>query len=64
MLQLKKQQNSLNHWALKPVLSDYGVKQDTIEEIVKRFEDRKWLDLGDRGLTTPEATRKALEYQL
>jgi NADP-dependent alcohol dehydrogenase len=45
-------------------LSDYGVKQDTIDRIVKRFEDRKWLSMGDRGLTTPETTRKALEIQL
>jgi NADP-dependent alcohol dehydrogenase len=49
---------------IKTRLSGYGVKQDTIEKIVKRFEDRKWLELGDRGLTTPAATRKALEYQL
>lgn len=45
-------------------LSDYGVKQDTIDRIVKRFEDRKWLSMGDRGLTTPQVTRKALEIQL
>jgi NADP-dependent alcohol dehydrogenase len=49
---------------IKTRLSEYNVKQDTIERIVKRFEDRKWLELGDRGLTTPSATRKALEYQL
>jgi NADP-dependent alcohol dehydrogenase len=49
---------------IKTRLRDYGVKQDTIEKIVKRFEEREWLDLGDRGLTTPAATRKALEYQL
>jgi len=49
---------------IKTRLSDYGVTSDTIEKIVKRFEDRKWLELGDRGLTTPEATRKALEFQL
>jgi NADP-dependent alcohol dehydrogenase len=49
---------------IKTRLSGYGVNQDTIEKIVKRFEDRKWLELGDRGLTTPAATRKALEYQL
>ena len=49
---------------IKTHLSDYGVKEDTIEKIVKRFEDRKWLELGDRGLTTPETTRKALQYQL
>lgn len=45
-------------------LSDYGVKKDTIERIVKRFEERKWLAMGDRGLTTPATTRKALECQL
>jgi NADP-dependent alcohol dehydrogenase len=49
---------------IKTHLSDYGVKQDTIDEIVKRFETRKWLSMGDRGLTTPSSTRKALEYQL
>jgi NADP-dependent alcohol dehydrogenase len=49
---------------VKTRLSDYGVKKDTIEKIVKRFEDRDWLELGDRGLTTPAATRKALEFQL
>ena len=45
-------------------LSDYGVKMDTIDKIVARFEERKWVTLGDRGLTTPEVTRKALEFQL
>jgi NADP-dependent alcohol dehydrogenase len=49
---------------IKTRLSDYGVKADTIEKIVIRFQERKWLDLGDRGLTTPATTRKALEYQL
>ncbi len=49
---------------IKTRLSDYEVKQATIDEIVRRFEKRKWLDLGDRGLTTPETTRKALEHQL
>jgi NADP-dependent alcohol dehydrogenase len=45
-------------------LSDYGVGKETIDRIVKRFEERKWLKLGDRGLTTPAVTRKALELQL
>ena len=35
MPQLKRLRNSLNHLALKPACSDYGVKEDTIEEIVK-----------------------------
>jgi NADP-dependent alcohol dehydrogenase len=45
-------------------LSAYGVNGGTIDKIVARFEDRKWLGLGDRGLTTPETTRKALTLQL
>ncbi len=45
-------------------LSDYGVKKDTIDRIVNRFEERKWLSMGDRGLTTLQVTRKALEFQL
>ncbi len=49
---------------IKTRLSDYGVTRETIDKIVARFEERKWLDLGDRGLTTPEVTRKALEEQL
>jgi NADP-dependent alcohol dehydrogenase len=49
---------------IKTRLSDYGVKKDTIEKIVQRFEERNWLELGDRGLTTPAATRRALEFQL
>ena len=45
-------------------LGAYNVKNDTIDRIVARFEERKWVALGDRGLTTPEITRKALEFQL
>jgi len=45
-------------------LSAYNVNGDTIDKIVARFEDRKWLELGDRGLTTPKTTRKALTLQL
>lgn len=45
-------------------LSAYNVKGDTIDKIVSRFENRKWLGLGDRGLTTPEVARKALTLQL
>lgn len=49
---------------VKTRLSDYGVKDDTIDKIVKRFEERGWYELGDRGLTTFAVTRKALEFQL
>jgi len=45
-------------------LGDYGIGQETIDEIVGRFRERRWIRLGDRGLTTPEVTKKALEIQL
>ncbi len=61
---IKRTEEFFESLGIKTRLSDYGVKQDTIEKIVSRFEQRKWLTLGDRGLTTPAATRKALEYQL
>jgi len=49
---------------IKTRLSDYGVMPETIGKIVTRFEERNWIDLGDRGLTTPALTRKALEFQI
>ena len=48
---------------IKTHLSDYGVIPETIDKIVTRFENRKWFNLGDRGLTTPAITRKSLEFQ-
>ena len=44
-------------------LGEYGIGTGTIDEIVSRFGKRKWLALGDRGLTTPAVTRQALEFQ-
>jgi NADP-dependent alcohol dehydrogenase len=61
---IEKTEEFFSSLGIKTRLSDYGVREDTIEKIVRRFEEREWLDLGDRGLTTPETTRKALEYQL
>ncbi len=49
---------------IKTKLSEYGIGRDTIDVIVQRFEKRKWFTLGDRGLTTPDVTRNALELQL
>jgi len=45
-------------------LSDYNVGPETIDRIVSRFESRNWLEMGDRGLTSPAIVRKALEFQL
>jgi len=49
---------------IKTRLGVYNAGPETIDIIVKRFEERKWLSRGDRGLTTPEIIRRALEYQL
>jgi NADP-dependent alcohol dehydrogenase len=49
---------------IKTRLKDYDAGSETIDKIVERFESRKWLKMGDRGLTTPEVVRKALEFQL
>ncbi|MCU0362291.1 MAG: iron-containing alcohol dehydrogenase [Bacteroidales bacterium] len=48
---------------IKTRLSDYGVGSETIDLIAGRFEKRRWLSLGDRGLVTPELTRQILEVQ-
>lgn len=61
---IKKTVSFFESLGIKTRLSDYGVKRDTIDRIVARFEERQTLALGDRGLTTLEVTRKALEYQL
>jgi NADP-dependent alcohol dehydrogenase len=49
---------------VKTKLSDYGVKNDTIDTIAERFEKRKWLAIGDRRLITPQVIRKVLETQM
>ena len=48
---------------IKTRLSDYGVKQDTIDKIVKRLENRGMILFGDRQLVTPVIVRKILECQ-
>ncbi len=45
-------------------LSDYGVGSDTIETIAKRFEERKWIAMGDRRLVTPDVVREVLKSRL
>jgi len=49
---------------IKTHLSDYRVPRETIDKIVNRFESKKWLSFGDRGLVTPEVTRMVLEEQI
>jgi NADP-dependent alcohol dehydrogenase len=49
---------------LKTRLSDYDVKQETIDKIVERFEKRGMMAFGDRELITPAVIRQILEHQL
>ncbi len=45
-------------------LKDYDVDSATIDRIVNRFTERKWMAIGDRQLVTPDVVRKVLETQL
>jgi NADP-dependent alcohol dehydrogenase len=61
---IQKTVNFFESLGIQTRLSDYKIETSTIDEIVRRFESRAWLKLGDRGLTTPAVVRKALEWQL
>jgi NADP-dependent alcohol dehydrogenase len=61
---IKKTVEFFESLGIKTKLSDYGVKNDTIDKIVSRFEKRGWQAIGDRQLVTPEVIRKVLEVQL
>ena len=45
-------------------LNDYGVGEDTIEKIIKRFQKRGWTAIGDREMGTSEKVREILMHQL
>jgi NADP-dependent alcohol dehydrogenase len=45
-------------------LSEYSIPAQTIDLIVERFKNRKWLGIGDRQLITPNIVREILVYQL
>jgi NADP-dependent alcohol dehydrogenase len=45
-------------------LSNYKIKEDTIEKIAERFASRNWMAIGDRELTTPAKVREILSHQL
>lgn len=48
---------------MKTKLSDYGIGEETIAEIVKRFTDRGW-NAGERGIVTPEKVEAILRRAL
>ena len=61
---LKKTEEFFNSLGIGTRLSDYNVGSDTIDEVVKRFESRKWLGIGDRKLVTPDIVKRILEDRL
>ncbi|MFO7851951.1 MAG: iron-containing alcohol dehydrogenase [Bacteroidota bacterium] len=51
-------------FGIKTRFRDYGITEDTIDKIVKRFKGRGWLWTGDRKLVTLKVVRKVLEDRL
>jgi NADP-dependent alcohol dehydrogenase len=49
---------------IKTKLSDYNVRENTIELIGDRLQKRGWIAFGDRRLLTPEKTKEILRLQL
>lgn len=56
--------NFFESLGVKTRLNDYDINQETIENIVDRFEKRGWFEMGDRKLVTPGVARKVLESRL
>jgi NADP-dependent alcohol dehydrogenase len=49
---------------IKTRLSDYKVREDTIELIGNRLQERGWRVFGDRRLITPDKAKAILKHQL
>ncbi len=56
-------ENFFNSLGIKTKLADYGIGEETINEIVRRFTSRGW-KIGERGIVTPEKAGTALRSQL
>lgn len=52
-----------NSLGVKTRLSDYGIGEETIEFIRKRFAERNW-NLGENGTITPQKTEAILRSRL
>ncbi len=61
---IKRTEDFFHSLGVPTSLSEYGVGQDTIDIIVNRFVKRKWLEIGDRKLVTPQVIREVLENRL
>lgn len=61
---IRKTEEFFRSLGVRTRLSEYGVGQNTVDEIVNRFVERQWIAFGDRKLVTPEVVRKALENRL
>ncbi len=56
---IQKTEDFFRSLGKKTRLTEYGIGEDVIEEIVRRFEQRGW-NVGERGIVTPEKTRQIL----
>lgn len=61
---IDKTEAFFNSLGISTKLADYNVKEDSIEVICNRLNERKWFKLGDRGLVTPEKVSEILKIQL
>lgn len=52
-----------NSLGVKTRLSEYGIGEDTIREIVRRFTERGW-NVGEDGIVTPQKAEEVLRAQL
>ena len=61
---IKKTVSFFESLGIKTKLSDYNVKENTIELIGSRLHQRGWKIFGDRRLITPEKAKEILRRQL
>lgn len=61
---ISKTVNFFESLGIQTKLRDYGVKEDTIEKIVDRFQQRGSTALGDREMGTPKKIKDILTHQL
>jgi NADP-dependent alcohol dehydrogenase len=60
---IQKTEAFFNSLGIKTRLSDYGIGEDVVNEIVRRFRERG-LKLGEHGIVTPEHVEKILRDRL
>lgn len=60
---IQKTEAFFNSLGIKTRLSDYGIGEDVVNEIVRRFRERG-TKLGEHGIVTPEHVEEILRDRL